>query len=299
MTMESLTEATTANAEADTTAKAMVCSNGRRSVPTTSSVLVSSSRLLNEPAIREWLATESLRRNGADYPLLFGVPDLSAGLDRARDSDRVEELIAAERRINPAIDRFFGERFLSSYTLDDLADNPPGSIGRLLHDHMKALGLSPELHSKKRSDPSWEPETNLEYFGLRMGQTHDFDHILGEVGFDVLAEIFPTGLRTGNMFAHVSPALAGELLMTNTFIIFPWLMRTMLHYPDAWPTLWNNLSHGYEVGQQSDLLFTAKFEDLLHLPPAEARAALGMRGLRGPSDSRPASRIFGEGREIL
>ena len=70
-------------------------------------------------------------------------------------------------------------------------------------------------------------------------------------------------------------------------------------YPGAWPDLWRNLSYGYEVGQQSDMLFSARFEDILHLPPAQAREALGWRGHRGPVDSREASLIFGEGREII
>jgi ubiquinone biosynthesis protein Coq4 len=73
----------------------------------------------------------------------------------------------------------------------------------------------------------------------------------------------------------------------------------MLNYPAAWPTVWRNLTHGYEVGQQSDLLFTVKYENLLSLPPSEARNAIGMRGFKGPSSSREASRIFGEGREII
>jgi len=277
----------------------VVFMNGRRVPQTLSSVLISSSRWLNDPRIREWISTESLRRNGADYPLLYGMTELLQAIDSVRDLDRVERLIKAERRINPALDRWFEERFISTYTLDDLADNPPGSIGRLLYEHMESLGLSPELDPRRMADPSWSPKLDIEYYNLRTSQTHDFDHILGEVGFDVMAEIFPTGLRTGNMFAHVSPELAGELLVINTFIIFPWLLRTMLHYPEAWPTLWRNLTHGYEVGQQSDMLFTAKFEDVMHLSPAEARKALGVRGFRGPTDSRAASRIFGEGREII
>lgn len=277
----------------------IVFMNGRHVHETLSSVLISSSRWMNDPRIREWISTESLRRNGADYPLLYGMPELLQAIDSVRDLDRVERLIKKERRVNPALDRWFEERFISTYTLDDLADNPPGSVGRILFEHMTALGLSPELDPRRMADPNWAPSLDIEYYNMRTSQTHDFDHILGEVGFDVMSEIFPTGLRTGNMFAHVSPELAGELLVINTFIIFPWLMRTMLHYPEAWPTLWRNLTHGYEIGQQSDMLFTARFEDVLHLTPEEARKALGVRGFCGPTDSTAASRVFGEGRLII
>lgn len=273
--------------------------NGRKLLRTQSSTLISSSRWLNEPRIREWVANENLRRNGEDYPLLYGFPDAIQAIDQTRDNDRIESLIKAERKTNKVLDRWFEERHLSTYTKDDLADNPPGSVGRLLFEHMDKLGLETELDPRVQANPDWKPELDIEYFNLRSGQTHDFDHLLGEVGFDVISEVFPTGLRTGNIYKHISPELAGELLTINTFTIFPWFMRCQLHYPAAWPAMWRNLSHGYEVGQQSDCLFTAKYETILHLPPEEARKALGVRGFQGPHNSEAASLVFGEGRLII
>ena len=103
--------------------------NGRRMMGTESSVLVSSSAYLNDSRVREWVATESLRRNGPDYPLLYGMPSLLNGIGDSRDHARIEELVTAERRINPAFDAFVGEHFLSTFTLDDLAACPSGSVG--------------------------------------------------------------------------------------------------------------------------------------------------------------------------
>ncbi|RVT91020.1 hypothetical protein [Sphingomonas crocodyli] len=273
--------------------------NGRRMLQTDSSVPISSSRWLNDARIKDWVSTESLRRNGHDYPLLFGAPTLVKAITEVRDYDRIDRLIREERARNPALDAWFGEGFISSYGREDLRDYKAGSIGRALYDYMVDHDLSPELNSRKLADPNWKPERDIDYYDIRMGQTHDFYHILGEVGFGVVAEYFITGVTTGNVFRHVGPELAGEFQTINTLIMFPWMMRTMLHYPAAWPTLYRNLSYGYEIGQQSDMLFTAKYEDILHLTPAEARDALGWRGFRGPTDSREASIIFGEGREIL
>ena len=273
--------------------------NGRRMVKTESSVLTSSSRWLNDARIREWVSTESLRRNGHDYPLLYGTPVLLEAIDQVRDIDKVERLIKEERRKNPALDRWFDKRFISTYTLDDLKAYPQGSIGRQLFDYMNDHDLSPQLDPRILANPDWTPELDIEYFNMRMGQTHDFYHILGEIGFGVVAEYFITGVNTGNAFAHFSPELAGELMTVNTFIMFPWMFRTMLHYPAAWPTLWRNMTYGHELGEQSDLLFTARYEELLPLSPAEARQVLGWRGFKGPTDSKEASIIFGEGREIL
>lgn len=273
--------------------------NGRVTVRTESSVPVSSSRWLNDARVREWVSTESLRRNGHDYPLLYGLPTLMHAVDEVSDVDQVERLVAEERRKNPAFDQWLTEGFVSTYSKDDLRQYPMGSVGRQLFDYMDEYDLSPELNSRLLADPEWKPANTLDYWNLRMGQTHDCYHILGEIGFGSVAEYFITGVVTGNVFRHLGPELAGAFMTTNTLIMFPWMTRTMLHYPGAWPTLWRNLSYGYEIGQQSDMLFAKKFETILHLPPAQARDALGWRGFTGPIDSTDASLIFGEGREII
>jgi len=273
--------------------------NGRRKIRTESSVPVSSSRWLNDARVREWMATESLRRNGHDYPLLYGLPTLMEAVDQVRDVEQAEILVAQERANNPAFDRWLSEAFVSTYSKEDLRAYPEGSVGRQLFDYMDEYDLSPELNSRILADPDWKPANALDYWNLRMGQTHDCYHILGEIGFGSVAEYFITGVVTGNAFRHLGAELAGALMTVNTLIMFPWMPRTMLHYPGAWPDLWRNLSYGYEVGQQSDMLFSARFEDILHLQPAQAREALGWRGHRGPVDSREASLIFGEGREII
>jgi ubiquinone biosynthesis protein Coq4 len=254
---------------------------------------------LNDARVREWMATESLRRNGHDYPLLYGLPTLMEAVDQVRDVEQAEILVAQERANNPAFDRWLSEAFVSTYSKEDLRAYPEGSVGRQLFDYMDEYDLSPELNSRILADPDWKPANALDYWNLRMGQTHDCYHILGEIGFGSVAEYFITGVVTGNAFRHLGAELAGALMTVNTLIMFPWMTRTMLHYPGAWPDLWRNLSYGYEVGQQSDMLFSARFEDILHLQPAQAREALGWRGHRGPVDSREASLIFGEGREII
>ncbi|MDE2618596.1 MAG: hypothetical protein KGL54_00405 [Sphingomonadales bacterium] len=254
---------------------------------------------LNDPRVREWVWFHSLRRNDPETSLIEGLPDMVQAIDEVRDRARIEALIQEERRRNPVVDRWFAERFISTYTVEELGANPPGSLGRLLHDHMHALGLSLELLPQREADPAWAPQSDLDYYTLRSGQTHDFDHLIGECGFDSIGEVFPAGLRVGNLFAHLSPELAGALHTTTMFVTFPWLMRTMLHYPEIWNTVWDNFSHGHAVGRASPPLFTVKWEALLHLTPAEAREELGVQGFAGPRDNRAASLVFGEGRLII
>ena len=73
------------NAEEVTSGSPIFYLNGRRKVRTESSVLVSSSRWLNDARVREWVSTENLRRNGHDYPLLYGLPTLMQAVDEVRD----------------------------------------------------------------------------------------------------------------------------------------------------------------------------------------------------------------------
>ena len=299
MTSKNSNECQNPSAGEVTSGSAVFYLNGLRKIRTESSALISSSPWLNDARVREWTATEALRRNGHDHPLLYGLPTLMQATDEVRDIDHAERLVEQERRRNPEFDRWLTEGFVSTYGKDDLKGHPEGSVGRQLFDYMDEFDLSPELNSRILANPDWKPANTLDFWNLRMGQTHDCYHILGEIGFGSVAEYFITGVVTGNAFRHLGAELAGALMTVNSLIMFPWMTRTMLHYPGAWPDLWRNLTYGYEVGQQSDMLFTRKFEEILHLPPAEAREALGWRGFTGPIDSREASLIFGEGREII
>ncbi len=282
-----------------TSGNAIFYLNGRRNIRTESSALISSSPWLNDRRVRDWISTESLRRNGHDYPLLYGLPELMEAVDDVCDTAFIEKLVDIERGKNPAFAKWLDEAFMSSFTKEDLKAYPSGSVGRQMFEYMDEYDLSPELNSRVLANPEWKPQSTFDFWNLRMGQTHDFYHILGEIGFGTVAEYFITGVVTGNCFKYLSPELAGALMTTNTLIMFPWMTRTMLHYPGAWPKLWSNISYGYAVGEQSDMLFTARFEEILHLHPAEAREKLGWRGHRGPVDSKEASLIFGEGREII
>lgn len=85
----------------------------RKPVTTTSSVLASSSQYLNDARTREWISTEDLRRNGSDYPFLFGLPTLIHALDEMRNVERINRLFAEERARNPELDAWFEELFIS------------------------------------------------------------------------------------------------------------------------------------------------------------------------------------------
>jgi len=69
--------------------------------------------------------------------------------------------------------------------------------------------------------------------------------------------------------------------------------RAGLHYHETWPLVLDCVARGIRVGQQSEPYFMAKFDDVLHLTPEEARKAIGIRGAEDV-DSAAATRIFRE-----
>ncbi len=250
-------------------------------VSTDSSVLISSSKYLNNPRLREWLAMILLRRNGADMPPQAEMHEFIGILESLRDFDAIERMFTEERKVNPELDAWFSEGFVSNYTIEDFAQYAPGSLGGIFHEQMTAGDYELQI------TPWKQPRTQLEFYNLRSGQTHDFEHLLCGGGFNFMGELVPYWYRLTNVPKHIrNPELAAELNVIHIFGSLRYTVRTMLHYPQVWPTAVNAIQRGMAVGQQSDALFMKKLEPVFHLPIAEAREALGVRGVVDVDTSR-------------
>lgn len=242
-------------------------------VETPSSVLVSSSKYLNNARLREWLAMILLRRNGADMPPQAEMYEFLPILDSLRDYARIEDMITQERKENPALDAWFEEGFISNYKIEDFKQYDPGSLGGIFYSWIT------EGNYEIQIVPWVQTTSQLDFYNMRSGQTHDFEHILTGGGFNFMGELVPYWYRLTNVFKYIkNPELAAELSMIQIFGSLRYTVRTMLHYPQIWPTCVNAIQRGMKVGQESDALFMAKLEDYFHLPLDEARKALGVRG---------------------
>lgn len=242
-------------------------------VDTPSSVLVSSSKYLNHARLREWVAMIMLRKNGPDYPPPAEMFTLIGILDELRDFGRIEELFTLERKTNRALDVWFKAGHISGYKIEDLKDYAPGTVGRIYYD------VSTKGNYQVQIVPWSAPKSQLEFFNLRSGQTHDYEHILCGGGFNFMGELVPYWYRLTNVHKHIqNKELAGELSVVSIFGTMRYIVRTMLHSPQVWETAVGCIQRGITVGQQSDALFLAKIEDVWHLPLEEARKVLGVRG---------------------
>ena len=246
---------------------------GRRTVTTESSVLISSSKFLNDARIREWVTTQSLRKAGDDVPLTYGIPTLIQAMRELQDHERIEALFNEARKDWPELDRWLDERYLANLKKEDLADYPPETVGGVFYSYLTKQNLQIDII------PTFEPKSAFEYFFLRGVQIHDFMHILGGVGFDYMSETIPAFMKFGNLFRWFNPELAGLLNIQNTFLVMPGITRTLLHYPGSFMAKWKLAQQGMLIGSTSDPLFLPRYEDFLHLTPDQARAQFGVRSV--------------------
>ncbi|MES2042734.1 MAG: Coq4 family protein [Pseudomonadota bacterium] len=256
-------------------------------VPTGSSVLTSTSKYLNHAGLRDWVATHFLRKNGPDRGNEGDTADgLITAMAQLTDADAVEALIERERDINPAFRAWVDQAYIGPHSVAFFAEYAPGTVGGIYHDCLVNHGFQVNL-----GRASLKHTSRYEFIRFRMGQIHDFEHIITGGGFNTLGELLPYFVRLSNVHRHLSPELAGEL--TKFYILggyrFP--VRAGLHYPQVYLTVLDILQRGIRIGLESDAIFMARFEDVLHLTAVEARVALGVKHAED-LDTVEASRIF-------
>jgi ubiquinone biosynthesis protein Coq4 len=240
---------------------------------TDSSVLVSSSKYLNHPKLREWIAFIALKKNGPDFPPAAEMHQLLTFIDELRDFDHIEQMISEERKVNPRFDAWFNEWHVSNYKIEDLKDCAPGTVGGIYYK------TATEGNYDIQIVPDYKPQTQWQFYSLRSGQTHDYEHILTGGGFNYMGELIPYWFRLATIHTHIqNKELAGEMSVLSIFGTMRYVIRTMLHYPQIWETALDCIQQGIRIGRESDPFWMAKMEDVWHTPLEEARAKLGIRG---------------------
>ncbi|MCZ4342861.1 hypothetical protein O4H52_14660 [Sphingomonadaceae bacterium G21617-S1] len=247
---------------------------GIERLTTDSSTLISSSKYLNHPRMREWIANIILKKNGPDVPPQSEMFPVYEMLAEIRDADHVEELFSRERAVNPALDAWLSESYMSDYDVDYFKKFEPGSLGYTFYKDVIEKNYEIIIYKKPR------PKTQMDYFIFRAGQNHDIEHILTGGDFSYMGEIVPAWARIANQFKHLSPELAGEVSVIYMLVVLRYTIRTLLHYPKIWPVAQDAIERGMLVGKSSDPYFLAKYEDLFPLPLEEARERAGVRNAR-------------------
>ncbi|MGE0383195.1 MAG: Coq4 family protein [Gammaproteobacteria bacterium] len=254
---------------------------------TDSSVLVSSSKYLDSAILRDWIATHYLRRSGLDYIDFSDNYVLNSELARLRDDAEVDALIARQRGIDPAFDRWMAERHLSRIDVSQLGTCAPGSVGARYLEHIRAMGIEVDVGFR------FAVRSDYDYLVMRQSEIHDFEHIVCGGQFNMPGEMPPVWATIVNAFVHLAPELAGALNLRNILGTQRWVVRSVLHYPHCVASVLEGIDHGIRVGLASDPLYLARYEQVLHMTPARARTHLGVREAV-EMDSHAAGLRYGE-----
>jgi ubiquinone biosynthesis protein Coq4 len=247
---------------------------GIKPVQTASSLLVSSSKYLNNDKIRNWMTTHFLRRNGADQPIPADVTlGLIQGLEEVRDLDRVHALIEREKSINPKFAAWVEEKFLSKMTKADFAHCAPNTFGGAYYKYLEEYGFELNLGAGALATP----KDDLEFIFFRFSQIHDFEHLVTGGQFTSLGELLPYYVRLSNTHQHMSAELAQFFCEIYLFGATRMEMRAALHYPSTWLTVVDLMRRGIAIGLASESILMMRYEDAFHLTIPEARIKLGVR----------------------
>jgi ubiquinone biosynthesis protein Coq4 len=258
----------------------------------TSSLMRSTSRWLNHPVMREVIPIWLLRKNGPDFPVEADhTLGLATAMQEIQPAAEINEMMEAERKINPALDQFLTERFVSDYSNDSFNKFKPGTVGGIMGRQIRDFGFDLTLGVENPKDP--QKLSAFEFWRLRGRQTHDFDHIIVGGGFDSIGENVVIFGRCANNARHLSPELAAALSSYTWFAGLRMMTRPMLNYPLAWPKALECVEQGMRVGRLSTPMWNYKYEQVFEMTPTEARKHFGVEGATD-IDSARESAIFRE-----
>ncbi len=264
--------------------------SGIRQAEPTSSGLLSTSKYLNHPGLRDWLSTHFLRRNGPDIPIPSDtVMGLTQALDDLRDEKEMTRLIDIKKERSPKVRKWLNEeRPYMSLTKEDFAKFDPDTFGGVYHRYITDNNYELNL--------GWGyevPKDDLTYIRIRSGQIHDFEHLMTGGQFNSLGELMPYYFRMSNPFSHFSPELAAGISQMYIFGGTRMVMRSFLHYPQTFPLVLDMITRAIRIGKESESTHMMNYEAALHLPIPEAREFLGFRHVE-EIDSYDMDLIFTE-----
>jgi ubiquinone biosynthesis protein COQ4 len=190
-----------------------------------------------------------LTQDPNDTLRVFKMLDAMMALAKENGVEPVQRI-----RQQPGIEEMLASRYVApSYKVDDLGKYPVGSLGYAYYRHMHDNGFTPDFF------PTLPPNTDQNYFALRMRQTHDIWHVVAGVGTDVVGEIALQAFYAGQL---ASPASAS--------IISSGILYTVRNN-ELYRPMMDGLTAGYECGKNAGKIAAARWEEMWERPLADIR----------------------------
>jgi ubiquinone biosynthesis protein COQ4 len=217
------------------------------------SVLMTSSRFLNSARMRDVYAQEGLRKDGRDVPATYMVHQAAMAIAELTDNDEIERLVAVEKAKNPEFAAWLDKRSLSNFTLDELKDFAPNTLGGIVYDYLYTNGF--DLNHSKRG---LVPTTDYTFLAKQKVVSHDIEHIVSGLGPNLIGEHALIACNLKCNYDYFSPELACELTRMSGFLMSTGVMKINLHTPHLMGEYLRAVAIGVEMaeGMKRPLLIT-------------------------------------------
>ncbi|HTJ63349.1 MAG TPA: hypothetical protein VL899_06025 [Alphaproteobacteria bacterium] len=238
------------------------------------SVFMTNSKWLNSARMRDVYAQEGLRRAGHDVPPTYMVHQAAQTIGELTDEAEVIRMIEAEKTEKPLFAAWLDRRSLSDFTLDELKDCAPDTLGGIVHDYLSRTGF--DLNHSKRG---LVPTTDYTFLQKQRVVAHDIEHIVSGLGPNPVGEQALIALNLRTYFDYFSPQLAADLTRMSAFLLSTGVMKANLHYPGVMAAFMEGVALGSEIGGKMKYpLLLADWRAYLDWTITDIRADLNLVG---------------------
>jgi ubiquinone biosynthesis protein Coq4 len=242
------------------------------------SVLMTSSKFLNNAAMRDIYAQEGLRMDGPEVSATHEVGKAVKAFAELSDMADVKAKLEAEKQVNPVFKAWLDRRCLSDFTDDELRACGPGTLGRELNEYLIRTGFDLN-HSRK----DLTPVDDYSFILKQRSMGHDLEHIVTGFEPNPIAEYAQIVCNLRSLHNFFRPAFAAEMTGMFGFIFSTAAMKVNLHYPQAMGAFLDATRWGSEMGAaMTRPLLVTDWRDFLHATVEDVRRDFNIHNVPPP-----------------
>lgn len=215
-----------------------------KSYTTQSSTLISSSKYLNNPVLRELIAQEMLRRNGPDMPNTAFIPEVAGILHQLEDTPHIIGLFEQEKQKKPEFKAWLDGKVLSNFRKEEVEGYAPGTLGATIYDFLANSGYDIDHFFT-----SLKADSDFTFYLKERAYTHDIEHMITGFETDYGGEIALLAANERAMFLYFDPELAAFINRVGAYLKAKTTLKMGLYYPQAYAAMVEAQVVGYEQGK--------------------------------------------------
>ncbi|MBS0255247.1 MAG: hypothetical protein JSS36_08590 [Proteobacteria bacterium] len=266
---------------------------GTRKVETASSVLISSSKYLNNAELRNLIAQEMLRRNGPDLPNTAYIPDVVQILMGMEDYGRIMALFEQEKARLPKFREWCDNRRLSDFKKAEVKDCAPGTLGAALYHWMETTGYELDLFYREI-----QVVNDLTFYLRQSALNHDIEHIVTGFGPNHGGEVALLNANLHSRAKYFHPELSAFFSRVQTYLKAKTLMKDNLYYPEAFALNLEAEHHGAVQGRNWNYpIMLADWRAMVDWQMADIREEIGVTPVPPEGLWADTNRLVDEGHE--